>query len=51
MSEMPLFCRTLDMLTALWVPKTCAIWPDAPPIAVYSPRHLSGRGMIFGLWA
>ena len=35
----------------LWVPKTCATWPDAPLTAGCSaPRRLPGRGMIFGLW-
>jgi len=38
-------------LVILWVPKTCATWPDAllaPGCSV--PRYLPGRGMIFGLW-
>ena len=36
----------------LWVPKTCATWPDAPLTAGCSAAaSLPGRGMIFGLWA
>jgi hypothetical protein len=34
----------------LWVPKTCATWPDAPLIPGCSvPRCRPGRGMISGL--
>ncbi len=35
----------------LWVPKTCATWPDAPLTAGCSAPRLPCRGMIFGLWA
>jgi hypothetical protein len=34
----------------MWVPKTCATWPDAPLTAGCSAPRLAGRGMIFGLW-
>ncbi len=44
--------RNIKALVLLWVPKTCATWPDAPLIVGCSaPRRLPGRGMIFGLWA
>jgi predicted site-specific integrase-resolvase len=42
--------RNLDDLR-LWVPKTCATWPDGPLTAGCSASRLPGRGMIFGLWA
>jgi hypothetical protein len=35
----------------LWVPKTCATWPDAPLTADRSSPRMPRRGMIFGLWA
>jgi hypothetical protein len=35
----------------LWVPKTCATWPDALLTAGCLAPRLPGRGMIFGLWA
>ena len=35
----------------LWVPKTCATWPDAPLTGGCSAPCLAGRGMIFGSWA
>jgi hypothetical protein len=38
-------------LAGLWVPKTCATWPDAPLTAGCPAPRLPGRGMIFGLWA
>ena len=47
-------------LLMLWVPKTCATWPDAPLTAgclghasgtCQAGHGLPGRGMIFGLWA
>ena len=45
--------RVLGAIRALnlWVPKTCATWPDAPLTAGCSAPRLPGRGMIFGLWA
>ena len=45
------FSRTGALHSNLWVPKTCATWPDAPLTAGFSARRLPGRGMIFGLWA
>jgi hypothetical protein len=33
----------------VWVPKTCAAWPDAPLAARPAPAR--ARGMIFGLRA
>ena len=48
-------------VTDLWVPKTCATWPDGLLAAGCSATCLAhasqaglglpGRGMIFGLWA
>ena len=60
-------CRNRSYLTTarshgrhLWVPKTCATWPDAPADrwllgsasgTCQAGLGLPGRGMIFGLWA
>ncbi len=43
--------RWLDQDAILWVPKTCATWPDALWTAGCLAPRLPGRGMIFGLWA
>jgi hypothetical protein len=52
--------RAGDVSQLLWVPKTCATWPDAllgrwslgPASGTCeSSLGLPGRGMIFGLWA
>ena len=38
-------------LVHLWVPKTCATWPDAPLTPGCTVlRCRPGRGMISGLW-
>jgi hypothetical protein len=34
----------------LWVPKTCASWPDARLTVGCLARGLPGHGMIFDLW-
>lgn len=39
-------CRHCEV----WVPKTCASWPDAPLTVGCSARCLPRRGTIFGLW-
>src|SRR5258708_42836 len=41
--------RWLDQDAILWVPKTCATWPDALWTAGCLAPRLPGRGMIFGL--
>jgi hypothetical protein len=49
-----------DAAKDVWVPKTCATWPDALLAAGHSALAsgtcesglgLPGRGMIFGSWA
>jgi hypothetical protein len=44
---------SLTSASALWVPKTCATWPDAPAARwLFGPAPgLPGHGMISGLWA
>src|ERR1019366_8998046 len=37
-------------ITALWVPKTCATWPDAPLAARHRVRHMPGRSWPDRAW-
>jgi hypothetical protein len=37
-------------ITALWVPKTCATWPDAPLTARPRVRHMPGRSWPARAW-
>jgi hypothetical protein len=49
-SELSALALSCDRCPWVWVPKTCATWPDVRWPLAARPVPPARRGMIFGLW-